>query len=152
MYIHTCICICMPCVHSRGQKLRSTPQRKEGHHYYCPNRHGHRATMALEHDTTRTWHVVHDHVEIVGILEGVMQLHNPFRVGMCHDVPLLPEKGRVRSLNHLKFGEKFHGVDSVVLFHANLRSWWKNVWVWVSDSVCACVIDREATGRRGERR
>ena len=38
-------------------------------------------------------------------------LHHPGTVGEGHDVPLLPEEGRLRPLDHLKLVELLHGVD-----------------------------------------
>lgn len=38
-------------------------------------------------------------------------LHDPGAVGEGHDVPLLPEEGRVGALDHLKLAELLHGVD-----------------------------------------
>lgn len=85
----------------------------------CANISGYSPTAA-EPDATLTWHVIHDHVEVVGILEGIVKLHYPFGVGMGHYVPLLPEERRVRALDHFKFGEKLHRIHSVVLLHPNL--------------------------------
>ncbi len=42
-----------------------------------------------------TWHVVHDHIKIFGILKCEMQLNDPFRIGVGHDVSLFPEKRAV---------------------------------------------------------
>lgn len=44
------------------------------------------------------------------VLEGVVQLHDPVRVGVRHDVPLLPEERRVRPLDHLVLGQALHRV------------------------------------------
>lgn len=59
---------------------------------------------------TLAWHIVHDHVEVLVVLECVMQLYNPVRVGVCHDVSLLPEERRVRPLDHLVLGQTLHRI------------------------------------------
>ena len=46
-----------------------------------------------------TWHVVHDHVEELCVLEGKVQLDEPLGVCVCHDVALLPEEGAVAALD-----------------------------------------------------
>jgi len=38
-------------------------------------------------------------------------LHDPGAVGEGHDVPLFPEEGRVRALDHLELAQHLHGVD-----------------------------------------
>lgn len=38
-------------------------------------------------------------------------LNDPGAVGEGHDVPLLPEEGRVRPLYHLELAELLHGVN-----------------------------------------
>lgn len=48
-------------------------------------------------------------------------LHDPGTVGEGHDVPLLPEEGRVGALDHLKFVELLHGVHLLGGLVANLR-------------------------------
>ena len=58
----------------------------------------------------RTWHVVHDHVEVLVVLKGVVKLDDPLRVRMRHDVSLLPEERRIRPLHHLKLAQQFHRV------------------------------------------
>ena len=52
---------------------------------------------AIHKNLTR--HVVHDHVEVLGVLEGEVQLNDPLRVRVGHDVSLLPEEGAVAALD-----------------------------------------------------
>ena len=46
-------------------------------------------------DEVASWHVIHDHVEVLVVLEGEVKLDDPITVGMRHDVSFLPEEGTV---------------------------------------------------------
>jgi hypothetical protein len=70
---------------------------------------------------TRTRHVFHHHIEIVDVLEGIVKFHDPLRVGVGHDISLLPKEGRVRPSDHLKLGEQLHRKYTIRLLHAYLQ-------------------------------
>lgn len=64
----------------------------------------------LTHHLWNTWHVIHDHVKIFHILERKMKLNDPFRVGMGHNIPFLPEKGRIGPLD-LNINNYFNNIE-----------------------------------------
>lgn len=66
--------------------------------------------MSTELDSLLTCHIVHDHVQVVLVLEGKVQLYDPVRVSMRHNVALLPEARRVRALDHLALGQPLHRI------------------------------------------
>ena len=65
--------------------------------------------LFLSNGSPLTRHVVHDHVQVLLVLEGKVELDDPLGVGVRHDVPLLPEEGRVGPLDHLVLAEELHG-------------------------------------------
>ena len=57
--------------------------------------------VAHQVDQVAARHVLHDHVEIVEVLEGVDEPHDPLAVRVRHYVALLPEERAVLSLDLL---------------------------------------------------
>lgn len=49
-------------------------------------------------------------MHILFIYLSESHLNYPRTLGECHDVPLLPEEGGVRALDHLKLAELLHGI------------------------------------------
>lgn len=48
-----------------------------------------------EGNEVTAWHVIHDHVKVLVILKGKVQLHDPLWIGVGHDVTFFPEESRV---------------------------------------------------------
>ena len=50
-------------------------------------------------DEVTPGHVVHDHVEVLVILESKMKLDDPFGIGMSHDITLFPKESTVATFD-----------------------------------------------------
>lgn len=48
-----------------------------------------------EVDQVAARHEIHDHVQVLVVLEGIMELDDPFGVGMRHNIAFFPEKRAV---------------------------------------------------------
>lgn len=72
------------------------------------DQHGHEISARQE---------LHEHVEEVGVLEGRVQLHDPWAVGLGKDVTLGANVGELVLLEHFRLDQGLHGIDlSVRLF------------------------------------
>lgn len=61
--------------------------------------------------------VLHDKVQVVSVLEGVVQTHHPLVVGLSQDVPLSLDMSHLVSKQNVLLTERLHGVQrSRVLF------------------------------------
>lgn len=61
--------------------------------------------------------VLHDKVQVVLVLEGVIKTHHPLVVGLSQDVPFGLDVGHLVSQQHVFLTERLHGVQrSCVLF------------------------------------
>ena len=64
-----------------------------------------------EVDQVAARHEIHDHVQVLVVLEGIMELDDPFGVGMRHNIAFFPEKRAVapfdlKQLQYLNFRAK----------------------------------------------
>ena len=55
--------------------------------------------VAHQIDQIAAGHVLHDHVEIVKVLEGVVEAHDPLAIGISHYIALFPEECAVLTLD-----------------------------------------------------
>lgn len=68
--------------------------------------HSHQVTSRQE---------LHQHIEEVGILEGIVELDDPRTVGLSQNVSLSPNVSQLVSLEHLGLDQRLHGVYFSIL-------------------------------------
>lgn len=66
------------------------------------------------HEIT-TWQELHQHVKEVRVLEGGVELHNPWTVRLSQDITFRTYMSELVLFEHLALDERLHGVDLSIL-------------------------------------